>query len=214
MTNKKVSGGDAAPVTAGARLVLAAVAVGLAAMLAAALLYRFGGTPLVKRAPNQPVPPIMEGGESRSVPLGMGMGMDGDDPTQAGMIAAMQILKDDPNNVDALLKLADIFMAQENPGSAQGFVNRALVAAPADPRPLYYLGVLKAGQGDYEGAVEAMERSLSIADSPATRYSLAIIYIYHLKARDRGMSHLKIAVQSDDLDPTLKTLIDEELARE
>ena len=47
----------------------------------------------------------------------------------------MQKLQADPNDVDALLELANLFMRQNSPESAQGFINRALVAARATRAP-------------------------------------------------------------------------------
>lgn len=218
---------DAGPNSPAARrVVLGALGLGLLAMLCASLMYRFQAHPLTRQlAPvaangtGMPMPPagMGQGGlpvppQGTSAPGGM-PATDAVSPKQAAMIKHMQTLQADPNNLEALLDLADLFIRQENPESAQGFINRALVAAPGDARPSYYQGVLLARQGQYPAAAEAMERSLKLRDNPSTRYSLAVIYRYHLDDAARARQHLEAAQSHPDLTPDMKTLIDAELTK-
>ena len=208
------------------RLVLGGMALGLAVMLLASLAYRLGAHPLT-HAPAVPVASSASASAPAMPPEGMTMppagapaasGTGGDagavTPEQAATIAAMQKLQADPNDVDALLDLADLFMQQGSPESAQGFINRALVAAPGDARPSYYQGVLDARRGKYPEAAEAMTRSLRLQDNPAVRYSLAVVYRYHLNDDAKAKEQLEAARANPDLTPDLRTLIEQELAKQ
>lgn len=188
------------------RLVLGGVSLGLVVMLATSVLYRLGAHPLTHFSA---APPAQSGTGPAATAAS---GPDTVTPDQAATIAAMQKLQTDPNDVAALLDLADLFMRQGSPESAQGFINRALVAAPGDARPSYYQGVLDARQGKYPEAAEAMERSLRLQDNPAVRYSLAVVYLYHLNDGAKAQQQLEAALASPDLTPDMRALVEQELA--
>ena len=184
------------------RLVLGGMALGLAVMLLVSLAYRLGSHPPT-------MPPA-----GASAASGTGGDAGAATPEQAATIAAMQKLQADPNDVDALLELADLFMRQNSPESAQGFINRALVAAPGDARPSYYQGVLDARKGKYPEAAEAMTRSLRLQDNPTVRYSLAVVYRYHLNDDAKAKEQLEAARANPDLPPDLRALVEQELAKQ
>lgn len=189
--------------------VLGGVALGLAAMLVTSVIYRLGAHPLTS-PPAVPAAPVSPAGAPVPPPNAKAGGDGSVTPEQTATIAAMQKLQADPNNIDALLDLADLFMQQGSPESAQGFINRALVAAPGDARPSYYQGVLDARQGRYSEAAEAMERSLRLQDNPAVRYSLAVVYRYHLNDDAKAKQHLEAARNNPDLTPDLRALVEQE----
>ena len=186
------------------RLVLGGMALGLAVMLLVSLAYRLGSHPLTRTAAAPTVasaPTMPPAGASAA--SGTGGDAGAATPEQAATIAAMQKLQADPNDVDALLELADLFMRQNSPESAQGFINRALVAAPGDAR-----------QGKYPEAAEAMTRSLRLQDNPTVRYSLAVVYRYHLNDEAKAKEQLEAARANPDLPPDLRALVEQELAKQ
>ena len=122
------------------------------------------------------------------------------DPEQAAMIDLMQKMQANPNDPDALLDLADMFMRRGDLERAENFINRAAVAVPSDARPPFYLGVLKERQGKYAEAAESLERSLSLR-------------IYHLNDKTAGRAQLEAALKSPDLTGNLKKLVETELAK-
>ena len=77
----------------------------------------------------------------------------------------------------------------------------------------FYLGVLKERQGKYAEAAESLERSLSMQDNPAARFSLAVLRIYHLNDKTAGRAQLEAALKSPDLTGDLKKLVETELAK-
>jgi cytochrome c-type biogenesis protein CcmH/NrfG len=180
------------------RVILAAVALGLALMLAAVLAYRLGGHPLVHVSRPDPA-------DQQAFP------QDVPDPRQQATLSAMQRLQANPDDADTLLELAEIFMAQDNPEAARNFAGRALVSAPSDHRPSYYLGVLAARDRNYYQAAGFLERSVGLKDAPEARYSLGVIYKYHLDDPARADLHLRAGLRHPDLSPELRTLLEAEL---
>ncbi len=191
------------------RLVLGGMALGLVVMLLTSLAYRLGPHPLTRT----PAAPTMSPADTLAS-SGTGDDAGAITPEQAATIAAMRKLQTNPNDVDALLDLADLFMRRGSPESAQGFINRAMVAAPGDARPSYYQGVLDARQGKYPEAAEAMTRSLRLRDNPAVRYSLAVVYRYHLNDDAKAKEQLEAARVNPDLPPDLRILVEQELAKQ
>lgn len=207
------------------RLVLGGIALGLLSMLLASVAYRLGDHPLTHSsvAPGAPAsvsataapsPVMPPAGMPASGPSAPQMGeTSAIAPDQADTIVAMQKLRANPDDVDTLLELADLFMRRDDPKSAQEFINRALVAGPGDARPSYYQGLLAAGQGNFAGAAEAMTRSLRLQDNPSIRYSLAVVYRYHLHDEAKAKEHLDAALGSPSLSEELRTLVEQEMAK-
>ena len=213
------------------RLVLGGITLGLLSMLLASVAYRLGDHPLThsSTAPGAPgaqgapaalsapsSPPSMPPADMpASGPTSPHMGeTSAIAPDQADTIVAMQKLRANPNDVGTLLELADLFMRRGDPKNAQEFINRALVAAPGDARPSYYQALLDAGQGRFAEAAEAMARSLRLQDNPSVRYSLAVVYRYHLHDEARAREQLEAALRHPALSEELRGLIEQEMARE
>lgn len=197
-----------------ARIIIIMISLGVIAMLGASLKYRLEDHPLVTaiapQAARQALPG--ENGDPKQGLDAMAEAMQ-NDPEQAAMIALMQKMQANPNDPDTLLDLSDLFIRRGDLERAESFINRAAVAAPSDARPPFYLGVLKERQGNYAEAADSLERSLSMQDNPAARFSLAVLRIYHLNDRAAGKAQLEAALQAPDLTEELKTLITEELAK-
>ena len=205
-----------------ARIMLIMLSLGIIAVLGASLKYRLEDHPIVmhiapqamRTAPSAGSAPDAgrEGGMSKQGLDAMAEAMQ-NDPEQAAMIDLMQKMQANPNAPDALLDLADMFMRRGDLERAENFINRAAVAVPSDARPPFYLGVLKERQGKYAEAAESLERSLSMQDNPAARFSLAVLRIYHLNDKPAGRAQLEAALKSPDLTGDLKKLVETELAK-
>ena len=185
-----------------ARLILIVAILGLAAMFAGVLAYRLGGHPLIH---------VSRPGPAQDGDLPPSTSPNAPDLRQQATISAMQRLQADPDDADALLELTELFMAQDNPEAAKNFAGRALVAAPSDPRPSYYLGVIAARNRNYEQAADFLEQSVALQDAPEARYSLAVIYKYHMGNPARADLHLQAGLRHPDLPPELRTLLEAEL---
>lgn len=182
-----------------ARPLIVTLALCLLCILIASLLFRLSESTLV-RLPTPAQPVAMSETLSK-------MGMT---PEVAGL---MQSLQRDPNDPVTLLSLVEIYLKQSDFSGAQNFVNRALMAAPADPEPQYYQGIIQAQMGQNAEAAESLERAIKLGDSASTRFSLGILYIYSLGEKDKGITHLKAALLLPDSTPEMRALIEEELKK-
>ncbi len=182
-----------------ARPLILTLALCLLFILITSLMFRLSSNSLVKMpAPAQPV----EMSETLSK-----MGMS---PEVASL---MQSLQRNPNDPVTLLSMVEVYLQQSDFSGAQNFVNRALMAAPADPEPQYYQGIIQAQLGQNTEAAESLERALKLGDTASTRFSLGILYIYSLGEKEKGITHLKAALFLPDITQEMRGLIEEELKK-
>lgn len=190
------------------RIVLAAMALGLGAMFAVSVQWHMGDHPLVRQnheahsaAPAAPV----QSGTIRDT-------MDGSSPEGMAIMGLMQKMQADPHNVETLLELARTFAEQGDFTAARDMAERAVIAAPSDHRAPHMLAVLLGQAGQWQDASAQLERSVSLKDDAAARYSLAVIYRYHLKQEDKARASFEAAAKICQ-DPALAPLIEAELKR-
>ena len=136
--------------------------------------------------------------------------VDAQSPQGMAIMGLMQKMQADPHNVETLLELAQVFAEQGDPAAAQDRAERAVVAAPSDHRPPYLLGVVLGGQGKWQEAAEQLERSVSLKDDASARYSLGVIWRYHLKDEAKARPHFDMAAKLSS-DPALASMIKAEL---
>ena len=188
------------------RIVLGALSLGIAAMFVLSVAWRMGDHPLIRQKAPASVAQKASGGDAMRSMMEQGA----DSPQGQAIMGLMQKMKDNPNDVDTLLQLSSLFAEQGNAEGAKEMAQRALVAAPSDHRPPYLLGVLLSREGNWTEAASQLERSISLKDDAATRYSLAVIYRYHLKQEDKARANYETAARICD-DPALASMIRAEL---
>lgn len=188
------------------RIVLGALSLGIAAMFVLSVAWRMGDHPLIRQKAPASVAQKASGGDAMRSMMEQGA----DSPQGQAIMGLMQKMKDNPNDVDTLLQLSSLFAEQGNAEGAKEMAQRALVAAPSDHRPPYLLGVLLSREGNWAEAASQLERSISLKDDAATRYSLAVIYRYHLKQEDKARANYETAARICD-DPALASMIRAEL---
>ena len=196
------------------RIVLGALLLGIGVMLAATVAWRLDGKPLVHdhgavataQAPTQ-MPPAQP---APGTPDKAKMEQAAQSPQAMAIMGLMQKMKENPNDVDTLLALAQTFAEQGDMEGAKDMIQRATVAAPADHRPPYLLGIVLGGQGKWKEAAEQLERSVSLKDDASTRYSLGVIWRYHLKDEAKARTHFDTAAKLSN-DPALASMIKAEL---
>lgn len=217
------------------KLILSLVALGLVAIFATSLQYRFSNGQLVKvrvadRASQTAMPGATMPPANASVPPGMAPAMEPAGPptdaamatmstmdpaTREQMLGFMQTLQAKPTDVSALTGLANLFITKADWARAGEFARKAVAAAPSEALPAYLLGLIQANQQNYLEAAESLERSLSLEDKAATRYTLAVVYIYHLVQPEKGLEHLQKAAALPEAteDSTMGALIHAELTK-
>ena len=198
------------------RIVLGALLLGIGVMFAATVAWRMNGKPLVHdhgpvataQAPAQ-MPPAQP---APGAPDKTKMEQAAQSPQAMAIMGLMQKMKENPNDVETLLALAQTFAEQGDMEGAKDMIQRATVAAPSDHRPPYLLGVVLGGQGKWQEAAEQLERSVSLGDDASARYSLGVIYRYHLKQEDKARQQFDLAAKLSQ-DPALASMIKAELAK-
>lgn len=183
------------------RIVLGALGLGIVVMFALSIAWRMGDHPLIRQRAAQTA--------AADAPRSM-MEQGADSPQGQAVMSLMQKMKDNPNDVDTLLEIARIFAEQGDNEGAKSMAERALVAAPSDARPPYIMGVLLSREGAWDEAARQLERSISLKDDAATRYSLAVIYRYHLKQENKARENYEVAARICE-DPALASMIKAEL---
>lgn len=183
------------------RIVLGALGLGIVVMFALSIAWRMGDHPLIRQRAAQTA--------AAEAPRSM-MEQGAESPQGQAVMSLMQKMKDNPNDVDTLLEIARIFAEQGDNEGAKSMAERALVAAPSDARPPYIMGVLLSREGAWDEAAKQLERSISLKDDAATRYSLAVIYRYHLKQENKARENYEIAARICE-DPALASMIKAEL---
>ncbi|MBG3878425.1 tetratricopeptide repeat protein [Desulfovibrio oxamicus] len=182
------------PLDGGRKLVLLAVCVGLAAMLGASFLYRLSNPTLVQQG--RQAAAQEEGEHSGEMEI---------------VSALMQKVQQNPNDAGALFALGQHFLDHSDWARAEGFLARAVVASPADPQPLYMLGIAQYQQQSFEKAAETFERLIEIDPQPAARYNLGILYRHYMKAEAKGNAHLKAILDDPKAPEDLKAQARQEL---
>ncbi|WP_035069054.1 tetratricopeptide repeat protein [Nitratidesulfovibrio termitidis] len=183
------------PLDGSRKLVLLAVCVGLACMLGASFLYRLSNPSLVQQGRG---PAAQEqAGEH--------------DGEMEVVSALMQKVQQNPTDAGALFALGQHFLDHSDWARAESFLARAVVAAPADPQPLYMLGIAQYQQQSFDKAAETFERLIEIDPQPAARFNLGILYRHYLKAEAKGNAHLKAILEDAKAPEDLKAQARQEL---
>ena len=196
------------------RIVLGALLLGIGVMFAATVAWRLDGKPLVHdhgtaataQAPAQ-MPPAQP---APGTPDKAKMEQAAQSPQAMAIMGLMQKMKENPNDVDTLLALAQTFAEQGDMEGSKDMIQRAAVAAPADHRPPYLMGVVLGGQGKWLEAAGQLERSVALKDDASARYSLGVIWRYHLKDEAKARPHFDMAAKLSQ-DPALASMIKAEL---
>lgn len=211
MAARKQAAASAAP--GGSRVAIWGVMLGLVAMVGSALVY-FASHPdliLHQSPPQASMAAGMTGVDDGAA--GMPQGMD--QAQMNGLMALMQRLEKDPNDLEALSNLAGHFLHLEDYPRAESFALRAVMAAKgADAAmPLYMLSMTQHSQGRHKEAAESLQKSLAAKDDAETRYSLGILYRYFLKDDAKGRAELEKVLAAPGVTDALKQQVEQELGR-
>jgi tetratricopeptide (TPR) repeat protein len=183
------------PVTGARRAFLCCIALGFAGMALVSVLQRLERPELIVPAGGRDMPAA------------------GRDEAPADEIGGlMRKAAQDPGDADSMIRLAEHFMAEQNWEAAETFLRRAVTAVPAEPRPLYLLGITLHNGGKHAEAADCLERVVSLRDEPSVRYSLGVLYRHYLRDAARGAAHLRVALEQPGAGEELGKLIRDELA--
>lgn len=113
-----------------------------------------------------------------------------------GVALLMKRVQKNPQDAEALCALAQHFNHLGEWERAEMFAVRAVLAAPDQADPLYWLGLVQHSQGRHAEAAASLEKALELRSDPAVRYSLGILYRDYLNDLPKGAALLQ-QVRSD-----------------
>lgn len=184
----------------GQKGVLLFVALGLVVML---------GISFWDRVSN---PELMVPGRDSGMGEGRGS-MPGEAAMNPDVAKLMEHLRDNPNDVQALVHLSEHLVNDQNWAAAETFIRRAVIAAPDNAQPMYLLGVVQHNLGQHKEAAESLERVVRLKDEASVRYSLGVLYVYYLQDIPKGVAHLSAGLNDPKAPEALKKSIREELEK-
>lgn len=139
---------------------------------------------------------------------------------QPDQMAAVGMLMEDvsknPEDQKKILQLVEALLSLGQWQTAENFAQKALALdspGKQNPKALYLLALAHHNKGEHEQAADLLERLLEQKEDPSARYSLGILYIYYLKKPDEGIKHLKKGVENIAEPGSLKTAMQEEIAK-
>lgn len=149
-------------------------------------------------------PQEMFGEPKADIPSGM-------DKNTHSLMALMQKLQNNPNDLQTLLGLSKYFIQMADWKQAENFTLRAIAINPNDPELLYLLGIAQYNQGKHTDAAESLEMVLEKEADPSAQYSLGLLYLHYLNKKQKGIQYLKTVLKNPKLTPEIKEAVEKEL---
>jgi Flp pilus assembly protein TadD len=186
---------------AAGRLVLAFMAFALLVLFVGSFLYRM-------QRPSLEVRQERPGGMSQP----MAQAMNG---PMKEVLALMQKLKENPDDPELQLAMAEQFMAMGSFERAKTFLDKVVKVRPENPDVQNALGVTLYNLKDIDGAKAAFEGMLARdPDDYRARFNLGLLYKYALKEPEKAVAALKAVADSPKTDPeTRQTALKELVAK-
>ncbi|MGE4535844.1 MAG: tetratricopeptide repeat protein [Desulfovibrio sp.] len=183
---------------ASGRMVLAFLGFALAVIFVGSFIYRMQRPSLeVRQQPKSGM------GEA------MGQAMNG---PMKEIMALMQKLKENPDDPELQLTMAERFMAMGAFDRAKTFLDKVAKVRPDDPETQNAMGVVLYNLKDVDGAKAAFEGVL--AKHPKdfrALFNLGLLYKYALKEPDKAAEAFKTVLAAPDVDPDTRATAQREL---
>jgi cytochrome c-type biogenesis protein CcmH/NrfG len=195
------SAAAAAPASGGKALVYAMLGAAIVAMFISSVSYRISNpSRFVERS--APAQQQQQQAMGQQAP---GAGM-------AEIRGLMQQMRENPNDPQVRLEVAQAFMRTGAFDQALMFLEQARALDPNNPEILYHIGVSHFQLQNYAQAADVFEGVLaSRGEDPLVLYNLGIINRYYLDNPELGMEYLERAAAQDVADPRVRELIEKEL---
>lgn len=181
-------------VNAAGKIVLAFAAFAVLVIFASSFLYRLEHPSLAMR---------------QARPSGMEQALNG---PMREILALMQKLKNNPNDPDLQLAMAERFMAMGAFDRAKIFLDKVAKVRPDDPDVQNALGVTLYNLQDPDGAKAAFERILAKKpDDYRAGFNLGLLYKYALHRPEQARQALQAVIDAPDTDAKTRAQARKEL---
>ena len=172
--------------------------LGLAAMFVSSTGYFLSGPSLIKKNINKtPVQP----GSAAAPDAGMGGAMNADFMERISDL--MGKLKENPNDFDTRMELAEMFMMAKEVSGATVHLQKAVELRPDSQEAHHKLGAILYGLERYEESARSLEKALALEEDAGCLFNLGMIYIQHLDKAAEGRALLERAAAAPDASPDL-----------
>lgn len=174
----------------GQKVVIMTIAIGLAVMAISSFFYRLQGpvTSSSTSASQSVTPASMTKEQSTEIQKYMTM------------------LQDDPENIEALSGLGELFMAAESWDKSASFWQRYLKHKPEDEEAIYHYAIALLNQEKIQNSVAQFEQLVKLnPESYHGYYYLGMINVYYLKDAAKGKEFLQKVI---DLNPDHEEILD------
>ena len=178
----------------GKRLVVLTVTVGLVAMTLFSYVYRTGVMPLTTAQPTT---------QSNKV------GLNADQSNKA--LKFMEILKNNPENTEALAGLGDLFLQAKIWDKSASFWKRYLTLKPKDEEAIYHYAIALLNMDKINDSADQFKRLVQVnPENFHGYYYLGMLYVYYLDDKARGKAYLeKVLAMNPDHPELLKSIRNE-----
>ena len=116
----------------------------------------------------------------------------------------MQELQADPNNLHAILAIAQGFFQLQQWQQAIPFLEKALVQQPNDPPTLYMLAFCQTQQKDYSRAEKNFIKFTTVSTDPIGYMSLGVLYQSFLKDTNKAKIAFQKVLDNPNANPKMK----------
>ncbi|MBQ7456637.1 MAG: tetratricopeptide repeat protein [Desulfovibrio sp.] len=132
-------------------------------------------------------------------------------PVMDSIGALMQMASQNPNDLALLHKLTEALMNAEQWDAAENFAKKAYEKDTNNFTSAFFLGIIEHQKQRFPEAATYLEKALAIHDDPKARFSLAVLYLYFMKDKEKGLYHLQYGVEKTLMDDDMKKMFQEEL---
>ena len=124
----------------------------------------------------------------------------------------MQVLKQQPDNLDAKTNLGMTYMASENPVQGITLLREVLAADPRNEKALYNMGVLAVQSNQFDKALLRFQELVKVNPKNVNAQFYLGVTAARTGANDQARAAFK-AAKTLSADPALAASVDEELAK-
>jgi len=179
-------------VKGGAKLVLAVVVLGLAAIIVWTVIYRADHPSMTIKQERQAAEHGDEGGGTQAMGGMGGMNM---------ISELMKKLEQNPKDVHILHTLGEQFMRMQAWDRAEALLNRALVVEPSNVDVLNLIGITEFNLKRFEDSAGKFEMILELEpDNVMARYNLGVLYGHFLDDKARAATYLQEVIDAPGVD--------------
>jgi len=125
----------------------------------------------------------------------------------------MQMTMQRPNDISLKNKLTEALMNANQWEAAENFAHKSLEQDPNNFTSNFLLGIILHQKKQFDQAAAVLEKALTIQEDAQARYSLAVLYLYFLHNKEKGLFHLNEGLKKNTMSVQMSELFKKELEK-